>query len=90
MCGIKISPSRWVVVKQQREQWAGLFRSICSLRGVGSLLEEGSLETGAPRAWCVVLLVGLMDLAEELKHGSVGDGLSEGLMGRDLLKFVYV
>lgn len=31
-----------------------------------------------------------MDLAEELKHGSVGDGLSEGLMGRDLLKFVFL
>lgn len=33
---------------------------------------------------------GLLDLAEELKHGSVGDGLSEGLKRRDLLKFVFM
>lgn len=58
MCQIKVSPSRWVVVKQQREQWAGLFRAPLSLRGAGRLSEEGSLEAGALRAWCVVLTGG--------------------------------
>lgn len=31
-----------------------------------------------------------MDLAEEPKRGSVGDELSEGLKGRDSLKFVFM